>query len=104
MSGVESGKPGFRAWLEVFDHLWRVALGVALTWLCWHFTAPGLELYGLFAILCAIGTAIRACQCLWSLGKLLLQRRKWARFETQGVKPKADPMASTQQLRDKGLL
>ena len=99
-----SGKPGFTAWLEVLDHVWRVCLGIALTWLCWSFAAPGIELYGLFAILCAIGTAIRGWQCLWSLGKLLIQRRKWARFEAQGVAPKADPMAGTQQLRDRGLL
>ena len=105
MSGPAiSGKPGSGAWLKVLDHLWRAVLGFGLAWGCCWLARGDLWMFHIYAALCTIGGTIRLGKCLWTLGKLLIQRRKWARYEALGVAPKADPMAGTGALRDRGLL
>ena len=104
MSGFESGKPGWKAFGNVALRFLQAGLGFAFAYGFWWRSHWDLWMFKLFAAICVVGSLKPLGMGLWAFVQFLLQRRKWARYEAQGVKPKADPMAGTQQLRDKGLL
>lgn len=103
-SGPISGKPGWKAFGKVILRFLQAGLGFGFAWGFWWLSHWDLWFFKVYGLICVVGSLIPLGKGLWMLIQFLLQRRKWARYEAQGVKPKADPMAGTQQLRDQGLL
>ncbi|MEO1724067.1 MAG: hypothetical protein AAFR84_16890 [Pseudomonadota bacterium] len=83
----------------------RAAAGAGLGWLCWQGgTTPGFEIALFFAPLFGIVAAKHAVIALVQIVRLVLMARRWARFQAQGVSPKADRLVSEADLRKRGLI
>lgn len=99
-----SGSVGWKPILEVFDHLWRSALGFGMGWFLWSMNGPDWPFFIIFAALCALGGAIRLVKALWVLVRVILRNRDHARYRRQGADPKADKLADVADLKRRGLI
>ncbi|MEM8821054.1 MAG: hypothetical protein AAGE90_16250 [Pseudomonadota bacterium] len=83
----------------------RAATGGGLAWLCWRAgTMPGLEITLFFTAIFAIVAVKHGVIAIALLVRLVLAARRWARFQAQGVSPKADRLVSEADLRKRGLI
>lgn len=96
--------PAWSAWGKIGGNAFRAAFGFGGAWLFWKLAGPGFEMVYAFAAIFAVGGSIRAVLALGWTVRLVLSRRSYARFRSQGAKPKADHLAGEADLRKKGLL
>lgn len=89
---------------QVFDHLWRAALGFAMAYAFWWFANPTWWMFYLYAGICAVGGGIRFAKCLFVCLQLIYHRRTLANYQAQGATPKADKIAREEDLKRGGLL
>lgn len=100
----QQSPPTWKSILKINGEFLRAAAGFGGAWVFWQLAGPGFELFRIFAVLFAIAGAKRLILGLYGAVKLILRTRKWARYQAQGVAPKADPMASRDDLRKRGLI
>ena len=83
----------------------RAVASGAIAWWFWRFSdANGLSLLIFAAALFAIIAVKHAVIALVAVIRMIMRQRKWARYRQQGTNPKADRMASEEDLRAKGLI
>lgn len=82
----------------------KACFGFGGAWLFWQMAVPGFEAFAFFAAAWALGGAICTGQLVWHAIQLILKAGKFGRFKSKGVDPKADPTATVQLLRDRGIL
>lgn len=83
----------------------RAMASGAFAWWLWRCSdVSGLSLLIFAAALFAIIAVKHAVIALAAVVRLILRQRKWARYRRQGTDPKADRMASEEDLRSKGLI
>ncbi|MEL7444330.1 MAG: hypothetical protein AAGK02_00780 [Pseudomonadota bacterium] len=102
---TEKTKDGWNALVAFNLNCLRATAGFGLAWVFWRVSQqPGLELLLYLAGVFALAGAKRAIQALIGLVRLILRARRWARYRRKGVAPKADRMASNDDLKRRGLI
>lgn len=102
---TEKTSDGWNAILAFNLNSLRATAGFGLAWVFWQVSQhPELELLLYLAGVFALAGAKRAIQALTGLVRLILRARRWARYRRKGVAPKADTIATDDQLERRGLL
>lgn len=99
-----SEAPGSGIILKINGALLRASLGLGLGCWLWRLTAPVDFALRFVAVVLMIGGTRQLTIGLWHLVRHLWAQRRMARYRRQGGTPKADRMASEDDLRAKGLL
>lgn len=73
-------------------------------WLCWQAHSPDFYVGGFMGLLMGMASVKCFFRGLWALGKAIIASMTWSRFQARGSAPKADGMASEDDLRRRGLL
>lgn len=97
-----TGKLTFKTIRLVNGLFLRAAFGFASGWVFWQLAVPGWEIFKLHAVMLTVGGVICLIKALFHLTVQIIQSLTWARFRAQGSEPKADPIASDEELRAKG--
>ena len=83
--------------------LTRTLAAAGMAYVAWKMHSPDWFYFGALAWICALAGAWRFCLALYGICKLIAGALPWRRFRRRGVTPKADPVASTDELRRRGL-
>ncbi|QIK41042.1 hypothetical protein [Pontivivens nitratireducens] len=98
------GKPNSSPVWTVNAHFLRSCLGFGVAWIFWEKAPSEPSPLHFIAGVFALAGAISALKGTWHAFKYIRALRKWAKFKAQGVAPKADKLASKNDLRTKGLI
>lgn len=99
MSDAAARKPFVQFNIECL----KASAGIYIGWVLWAVAEHGYEFFFLMSVLFYFAGFKRALIALFILGKLILGMRKLAQFKRKGATPKADSLASEDDLRKKGL-
>ncbi len=98
------GKPGFRAILRI-NMLFLLSIGVlGYAWMFWQWTSPVNWGAGLIAIISAMAGASLLISAIGEVISLVLHGRKLRRYKAQGGETRGDPMASENDLKQRGMV
>jgi len=98
-----SGQPSIKTIGKINGIFAQAMLGAGAGWIFGRMAVPGFELFGVYAVIFAIGGVIAFCCAVYQLIHAIKKCLTWGRFQSKGTDPKADPVASEDDLRNKGL-
>lgn len=98
-----SEQPSLKAIGKINGAFLQAMTGLGGAWIFWGLTGPGFEVFTAFAAIFAIGGVIALCKAVYLLIRAIDKCITWGGFKSKGKDPKADPVASEDDLRKKGL-
>lgn len=98
-----SQNSGWAIFWEILLDLTRSLIAALMAYVAWRATSPDWFYFGFLAALCAFAAVKRLGHALVGIAKLILAAGIWARFKRRGTTPKADPIATSDDLRRRGL-
>ncbi|SCZ72669.1 hypothetical protein SAMN04488118_1155 [Epibacterium ulvae] len=98
-----SNRPALKPVLHIIGDLLSAGLCTGMAWLFWTAGVGDWALLRLFAAIFAVGALQPLAKGLYGLLRLILRQRSWARFQRQGAAPKADKLASSEDLSARGM-
>ena len=96
--------PGWKAILRINAQLAYGSVLVGLGWFGWSVTTKEFWQLGLLVVLIGVSGLALMLRGLVEAASFLIRCRRLARFERIGGTPKADRLATADELRDRGML